>query len=309
MNQDLEKAKQLREVERKGRISVQQKSRETLSQSFEETGYRFKAIATMESPFLDRRGTPRQPLLVRSAKGKIRFKKQLIQHDFFKELENFSHVWIIFVFHCNTNVDSDSLPAKIKPPRLKGAKVGCLSTRSPHRPNNIGLSVCEICSIGSDFIEISGVDLVNGTPILDIKPYVPCDSVPLDAIAHLSGSYAACLNTRPLVVPSWIVDEDVPYRTVTYDQAALLALSDLALDRALRHCDDASHAQEFITQVLRQDIRGIHQGRNELKSRDNRTARNNDSDIYECNLDNMCIKFVTLDNEIRVISIDKLSSS
>ena len=166
---EVERAKDLREVERKGRIAAQQRSREQIIKASDENGYKYNAIAFIESPFPDRRGTPRQPLLVKSAKGRIRFHKQLIQHDHFKELENFSHVWIIFVFHCNTNADAKSLPAKIKPPRLQGAKVGCLSTRSPHRPNNIGLSVCEISHVGNDYIEIIGLDLVNGTPVLDSK--------------------------------------------------------------------------------------------------------------------------------------------
>lgn len=171
LEEGIEKAKALREVERKGRISAQQRTREQIIKASDESGYRYNVIATIESPFPDRRGTPRQPLLVRSAKGKIRFNKQLVQHDHFKELEHFSHLWIIFVFHCNTNVDAKSLPAKIKPPRLGGAKVGCLSTRSPHRPNNIGLSVCEISQVGSDFIEVIGLDLVDGTPVLDSKQH------------------------------------------------------------------------------------------------------------------------------------------
>lgn len=121
---------------------------------------------------VESQGTPRQPLLVEAARGRIRFNKKLVQLDYFKEIEEFSHIWVIFVFHCNTNVDSTStnmnISAKVRPPRL-GTKVGCLTTRSPHRPNNIGLSVCKVLSIGSDYIEVSALDMVDGTPVLDSK--------------------------------------------------------------------------------------------------------------------------------------------
>ena len=162
-----EKQAELRAVERAGRISVQQAKRQVKNESIRENGYSYRAIGVVESPFPDRRGTPRQPSLVPAAKGKIRFDRKLIQKDHFQELSQFSHVWVLFVFHNNTNTEKDSLAAKIKPPRLHGVKVGCLSTRSPHRPNNIGLSVCEVVSVGDDFLELRCMDMVNGTPVLD----------------------------------------------------------------------------------------------------------------------------------------------
>jgi tRNA (adenine37-N6)-methyltransferase len=162
------KLENMRETERKGRIKSQTRARENILRDADENGFRYKAIATIESPFADRRGTPRQPLLVDAAKGRIRFHKTVVQYDYFKELENFSHIWILFVFHTNTNTDSGAVSAKIRPPRL-GTKVGCLSTRSPHRPNNIGLSVCKVVQVCKDFIEVSGLDMVNGTPVIDGK--------------------------------------------------------------------------------------------------------------------------------------------
>ncbi len=167
LQSELDRIKDLRAVERKGRITAQQRSRELKLQEQEENGYRYHAIGHIESPFPDRRGTPRQPLLVPSARSRIRFNKKLVQHDHFKELEQFSHVWVLFVFHNNTNADSGKNVAKIKPPRLGGQKVGCLSTRSPHRPNNIGLSVCEVRGVGADYIELGGSDMVDGTPVID----------------------------------------------------------------------------------------------------------------------------------------------
>lgn len=165
----LDKQIKLRAVERAGRISVQQAKRQTTSKLNESNGYNYHPIGTVESPFPDRRGTPRQPSLVPAARGKIRFNKKLIQHDHFKELSQFSHVWVLFVFHNNTNTEKETLAARIKPPRLHGTKVGCLSTRSPHRPSNIGLSVCEVIGVGQDYLEIRCVDMVDGTPVIDGK--------------------------------------------------------------------------------------------------------------------------------------------
>lgn len=166
---DIEKEKELRKIERKGRITTQKKKREDIQKEQNSNGYNFNPIGYIESPFPDRRGTPRQPNLVRAATGRIRFDKKRIQNEHFKELEEFSHIWIVWVFHENTNLDSTNIAAKIKPPRLHGSRVGCLSTRSPHRPNPIGLSVSEIVAVGPDYIDIISIDMIDGTPVLDSK--------------------------------------------------------------------------------------------------------------------------------------------
>lgn len=88
-------------------------------------------------------------------------------------LAEFSHVWLVFVFHMNTAVRNQEQHPKIRPPRLGGEKVGIFATRTPHRPNPIGLTVAKIEKIEKDTIFFSAVDLVNGTPIIDIKPYCP----------------------------------------------------------------------------------------------------------------------------------------
>jgi tRNA-Thr(GGU) m(6)t(6)A37 methyltransferase TsaA len=99
-----------------------------------------------------------------------------------RRLESFSHVWVVFVFHEH---DAKHWKPSIRPPRLGGAeKVGVLASRSPHRPNPIGLSACkldgvEITPQGRVLIRVSGVDILDGSPILDIKPYLPyADSIP-----------------------------------------------------------------------------------------------------------------------------------
>lgn len=165
---EIEKERELKQVERIGRIRAQQKQRQELQKDHNSSGYHFSIIGHIHSPFPDRRGTPRQPTLVKSSHGRIQFIKQIVQQEHFQELSQFSHLWVIWVFHENTNADGvNKLTAKIRPPRLHGTKVGCLSTRSPHRCNPIGLSVVEIISVGKDYIEIKGIDMMDGTPVID----------------------------------------------------------------------------------------------------------------------------------------------
>ena len=268
-DEELRKEIYQRSKERLGRISVQRKSRERLNQENLKSGYQYRPIGYVQSPFPDRRGCPRQPVLVPAALGKIKFDKSIIQFEHFKEIVQFSHIWVIFVFHENTNGDTeaDNIPARIKPPRLGGTKVGCLTTRSPHRPNAIGLSVCEVIDVGPDFISVCGIDMVDGTPVLDIKPYIPYDSIQLQSSdtclsqsSPLPMTVAASIfptilsdgtayTDRHLKVPSWIIDSDIPLHPVNFDGCAVEALNDLVSDKLMHHCTNAAHAMDLITQV------------------------------------------------------------
>ncbi|MEK7357983.1 MAG: tRNA (N6-threonylcarbamoyladenosine(37)-N6)-methyltransferase TrmO [Bdellovibrionota bacterium] len=134
------------------------------------TNFAFAPIAFIETPFKEKFGTPRQPSLVPSSWGVIRLKNELNLNGAFEGLEGFSHAWLVFVFHQNEN---KAVRAKIHPPRMDGEKTGLFSTRTPHRPNPIGLSAVKIEKIEGNTLYVSGVDLVDGTPILDIKPYLP----------------------------------------------------------------------------------------------------------------------------------------
>jgi tRNA-Thr(GGU) m(6)t(6)A37 methyltransferase TsaA len=144
--------------------------------------YQFQPIGFMESCFKEKFGIPRQPGLVRSSQGVIKLKDHPDLRTAIRSLESFSHLWIVFVFHEH---GSKNWKPSIRPPRLGGArKVGVLASRSPHRPNPIGLSAVAIEKIdtqaeGGPEIHVRGVDLLDGTPVLDIKPYVPyADSIP-----------------------------------------------------------------------------------------------------------------------------------
>jgi tRNA (adenine37-N6)-methyltransferase len=135
-------------------------------------------IGIIESPYKEKFGIPRQAGLAKSARACLKIAhgysgKSL--RDSFDGLEEFSHIWVIFLFH---ELGQTAWKAKVRPPRLGGAKkTGVFSTRSPHRPNPIGISVVKLAKIEvtpkETLIYVESGDFLDGTPILDIKPYVP----------------------------------------------------------------------------------------------------------------------------------------
>lgn len=129
-----------------------------------------KPIGFLESCYRDKFGTPRQPGLSPNAWSQLKVLPEWQPEQALQGLENFSHVWLVFLFHQN-NVAR--YHAKVHPPRLGGESMGVFATRSPHRPNPIGLSLVELVRIEKDTLVFAGADLVNGTPIIDIKPYIP----------------------------------------------------------------------------------------------------------------------------------------
>lgn len=135
-----------------------------------------RVIGELRSCFREKFGTPRQPLLVPGATATLTIKREFLPEHSLAGLDRFSHVWLISYFHLNTN---KTIRPKIHPPRLKGESIGLFASRSPHRPSPIGLSLARIVAVEGTTIHLAGIDLVDGTPILDIKPYIPeWDSVP-----------------------------------------------------------------------------------------------------------------------------------
>lgn len=152
--------------------------------------YVIHPIGRVESPFAEKFGTPRQPGLVKAASGKLCLSHDYAKAEALEGLEGFSHLWVIFVFdRCDGQAK-----LSVRPPRLGGnASMGVFASRSPFRPNNLGLSVLKIESIDKrcGVITVCGLDLVNDTPIIDIKPYVPyVDSVPDAASGFAEGAPA-----------------------------------------------------------------------------------------------------------------------
>ena len=133
--------------------------------------FEYKALGVLKTGFASKFGTPRQGSLVPLSTGTLRLRKELRGQEYFDGLDTFSHVWLIFHFHIKPLVRPRG---KIHPPLLQGEKMGALATRTPHRPNSIGLTLAKIekVDVKNDTLVVSGVDLVTDTPILDVKPYV-----------------------------------------------------------------------------------------------------------------------------------------
>lgn len=143
--------------------------------------YSFSPIGVVHSCFTDKFGVPRQPQLVPAATGTIELLAPYNREEAVRELEGFSHIWVVFVFHA---AKREAWKPTVRPPRLGGnRRVGVFASRSPERPNPIGLSLLTLDGVQTDegrvILRVSNLDLIDGTPVLDIKPYIPyADNVP-----------------------------------------------------------------------------------------------------------------------------------
>ncbi len=160
-------------------------------------------IAFVRSPYAQRIDAPHQPTVVAgtetlaAAEASIEFVTGFAAAAF-RDLDGFERIWLLFVFH-----RSEGWKAEVRPPR-GGGKRSVLATRSPHRPNAIGLSAVELIEVGDQALRVRGIDLLDGTPILDIKPYVPyADAFPdsragwIDQIDATQGRHSAPGPRKP----------------------------------------------------------------------------------------------------------------
>lgn len=136
-----------------------------------------RPVAMLRSPFAEKFGVPRQSGLVKAAEGRVEFLREFAAAEFVRGLEEFSHVWLITGFHMNPPWDG---AATVRPPRLGGnERVGVFASRSPSRPNGLGLSLVELLEVKPGLLRVAGVDAVDGTPVYDVKPYLPwCEAKP-----------------------------------------------------------------------------------------------------------------------------------
>ncbi|CAG8998476.1 MAG: tRNA (adenine(37)-N6)-methyltransferase [Candidatus Celerinatantimonas neptuna] len=145
-------------------------------------------IGYIESPYLEKFAVPRQPGIIPSAQTRLRLSPPFNAREIFDGIEQFSHFWIIFGFHQNWHSGWQN---KVRPPRLGGNKrIGVFASRSTFRPNGLGLSVLPFKEVifldNNPCLVFQGGDLVNGTPVYDIKPYLSY----ADAIDSASSGYA-----------------------------------------------------------------------------------------------------------------------
>lgn len=142
-----------------------------------------KTIAKIHTDFPTKFGIPRQSGLVEELKGRIVFEPEFRNADAIRGLDGFSHIWLLWKF--NTPAEGHSLT--VRPPKLGGnVRMGVFATRSPFRPNNIGLSCVRLDKIDGTELIVSGADLMDGTELVDIKPYVPYADCHPDAAGGFS---------------------------------------------------------------------------------------------------------------------------
>lgn len=141
--------------------------------------YQLEPIGYIHSCFKEKFAIPRQPLLAPAATGIIELLPPYNQSEALVGLEQVSHLWLLFIFHQSIE---QKPRLKVRPPRLGGNKsLGVFATRSTYRPNNIGQSVVKLEQIIDNQLYVSGIDLVDGTPIIDIKPYIPYADIVTEA--------------------------------------------------------------------------------------------------------------------------------
>lgn len=266
----------------------------------EQTCYPLRPVGVLQSCFTNRNGTPRQPLLVQSARAVVTLRRELSE-EFFDGLKNYSHCWLLYIFHKNTDIQKlwdgsfQGVKGKIRVPRLDGARVGAFATRSPHRPCPIGLSVAKILEVSGRRLVVGGADVVDGSPVLDIKPYVPfCDSVP-DA-----------------QTPVWVDKKSIndPLFTATVDisprvESELEACWKQRGSRSMFTC--FKEYAGFVREALSRDIRSVTQ-RVKVPNRKGKGfelermyKKDGNSAIWHVVLDGIDIGYNVLEKEERVI--------
>ncbi|MBO5248760.1 MAG: tRNA (N6-threonylcarbamoyladenosine(37)-N6)-methyltransferase TrmO [Clostridia bacterium] len=158
-----------------------------------------KVIARIQSSFSEKFGIPRQSGRVPEICSRIVFEPEYRNAEALRGLEGFSHLWILWQF---SEIEINGWFPTVRPPRLGGnQRMGVFATRSPYRPNPIGLSCVEIKDIEpaspqGPYIDVLGADLLDGTPIYDLKPYLPS----VDGIAHAKGGFSDSVKDHHLTV-------------------------------------------------------------------------------------------------------------
>ena len=191
-----------------------------------------KPIGYIKTPFPSKFGIPRQSGILNSIEGTIVFEREFRDINAFRELEKFSHIWLIWGFSHN---DGKSWSPSVRPPKLGGNKrVGVFASRSPFRPNPLGLSCVQLKKIeisknNGPILHICGADLADNTPIYDIKPYVAYSDSHPDAVSGFS------VNSDDARIDVEISDDaktDIPEAILKKFLKFLLKTHDLHIKRA-----------------------------------------------------------------------------
>ncbi|WP_370977800.1 tRNA (N6-threonylcarbamoyladenosine(37)-N6)-methyltransferase TrmO [Agaribacterium sp. ZY112] len=208
--------------------------------------YQMQSIGIVHSCFKEKFGIPRQPGLASEAKATLELLAPYNRPECVEGLMTASHLWLQFVFHA---VPENNWKPTVRPPRLGGNKrMGVFATRSPVRPNRLGLSVVKLEGIDTSkgvTLLLSGLDLLDGTPVVDIKPYVPYVDARKDATNDFAETEPELLAVRF----SEAAQEQVTQLQISYDKNT--------------HGQQAINLQRLIEQVLQQDPRPKYQALDE----------------------------------------------
>ena len=224
-------------------------------------------IGFIESPYKEKFAVPRQPRLVQASTARVRLVDAANCLESVRNIEQFSHVWLLFLF--DKNLEAGWKPT-VRPPRLGGnERIGVFASRATFRPNGIGMSAVELKGVSQDkgqtWLDVGSVDLVDGTPIIDIKPYIPYS----DSIPDAQGGFAA---------------EEPEVLEVNFSQQAQSKLA--------QH-PEARHIIQVIKEVLGQDPRPAYK------------KGKQDNKEYAVNLFDLNVKFVVEAFFINVSDIER----
>ena len=217
-----------------------------------------KVVARIRSDFPDKFGIPRQSGLLKNLRSTIVFEPEFRVADALRGLEGFSHLWLLWIFSENVR---DTWKPTVRPPRLGGnTRLGVFATRSSFRPNPIAMSCVKIEKInltgeGAPSIEVSGADLMDGTPIVDIKPYLPC----ADSIPEATGGFAEAVRFNKLEVGFSVeaqvaLDEQFPENK----KAALIELLSEDPRPAYQRSADRIYGIRFAGFEIKFQVQGDH---------------------------------------------------
>lgn len=192
-------------------------------------------VAIIHTPYKEKFSVPRQANIIKDGCGVVELLPPYNSPEAVRGLEQFSHLWLIFQFN---HIPQGKWQPTVRPPRLGGnRRIGVFASRATHRPNPLGLSKVELRSIeykqDKVLLHLGSVDLVDGTPIFDIKPYI------------------AFADSEPNALCGFAQEKPLPLLDVTFSSAAQSAVQKLEEKRP--------HLQRFITQVLQQDPRPAYQ--------------------------------------------------
>ena len=216
--------------------------------------FSFNQIGVIRSPYKEKFAVPRQPGLIEDGGGELQLLAPYNQPEAVRGLSDFSHVWVMFVFH--QTMEGGWRPT-VRPPRLGGnTRMGVFATRSTFRPNPIGMSLIELKGIrrqGAEVIlELGSLDLVDGTPVIDIKPYLPfAESQPLAR----AGFAQTAPDADMLVCFSAIAEQQLVQQQARYPDLRRFITQVLAQDPRPAYRKDDNESREYAVLLLEFNVR------------------------------------------------------